>query len=119
MPISLLACITETSAVSSVSASRSALGRDDAGRVDRQQRGRPAAAGQRLERVQHRFVLDGAGNQVASPGRLERLGGAADREVVGLGAAAREDDFRRLGADQSAATAVRASSRIALACCPK
>ena len=34
------------------------------------------------------------------PGRLERLGGAANREVVRLGAAAREDDLGRIGADQ-------------------
>ena len=41
-----------------------------------------------------------AGDQVTAAGRLERLGGAADREVVGLGAAAGEHDLRRVGADQ-------------------
>ena len=60
----------------------------------------PAAARERLQRVQHRLVLDRAGDQVAPAGRLERLGGAADGEVVRLGAAAGEHDLRRVGADQ-------------------
>ncbi len=38
--------------------------------------------------------------EVPPPGGLERLGDAAQREVVRLGAAAREDDFGRLGADE-------------------
>ena len=53
-----------------------------------------------LQRVEHRFVLDAAGDQMAASGRLERLGGAANREVVRLGAAAREHDLRRIAVDQ-------------------
>ena len=34
------------------------------------------------------------------PARLERIGGAADREVVRLGAAAGVDDLRRVGMNQ-------------------
>ena len=45
-------------------------------------------------------MLDRAGDQVTPAGRLERFGGAADREVVRLGAAAREHDFRRIAANQ-------------------
>ena len=110
--------MTETSAVSSVSAARTRSGDTIARLIDRHERGLPAAPGERLERVQDRLVLDGAGDQVAPAGRLERLGRAADGEVVGLGAAAGEDDFGRIGV-QEAATADRASSRAALACWPK
>ena len=46
-------------------------------------------------------MLDGGGDQVPAPGGLERLGGAADGEVVALGAAGREDHFGGLGAQQS------------------
>ena len=46
------------------------------------------------------FVLDCAGNQMLSAGRLERLGHAPDREIVGLRAAARVHDFRRLSVDK-------------------
>ena len=59
------------------------------------ERDAPAAPGQRLQGVEHGFVLDGAGDQVLAAGRLERLGGAADGEVVALGAAGGEDDLRR------------------------
>ena len=38
--------------------------------------------------------------EMTPAGRLERFGHAAQREVVGLGAAAGEDDLGRLGADQ-------------------
>ena len=69
VPISLLACITDTSAVSSVRAARSASGDDDAALVDRQQRRLPAAPGQRLQRVEDGLVLDGAGDQVLPAGR--------------------------------------------------
>ena len=41
-----------------------------------------------------------AGDEVAAAGRLERLGGAADGEVVRLGAAAREHDFRGIAVDE-------------------
>ena len=69
------------------------LAGDDPGRPDRQQGRPPAAARQRLQRDQHRLVLDGGGDQVFAAGRLERLGRAAQREIVGLGAAAGEYKF--------------------------
>ena len=53
---------------------------------------------QRLERAQHRRVLDGAGHQVAPARRTAPPPCTAQR--VGLGAAAGEHDLRRLGADQ-------------------
>ena len=101
VPISLFACMTETSAVSSVSAAFERFRLDDAGLVDRQQRGPPAAAGERLQRDQDRLVLDGGRDEVSPAGRLERFGGAAKCKIVGLGAAAGEYKFRGLCADKS------------------
>ena len=77
-----------------------AIGRDDARLIDRDERRPPAAPGERLQRVQHGLVLDRAREQMTTAGRLERLGGAADGEVVRLGAAAREHDFGRIGIDE-------------------
>jgi hypothetical protein len=76
------------------------VGRDDPCRVERQDRRSTAALGQRLEGVEHGFVLDARGDQVAASGDLECLGGAANREVIRFGAPAREDDFRRFGAHE-------------------
>ena len=45
-------------------AARSASGSTTPGLIDRQERDPPAAPGERLQGVQHRLVLDGAGNQV-------------------------------------------------------
>ena len=45
-------------------------------------------------------MLDRAGDQVPASGGFERLGGAANREVVALGAAGGEDDLGRLAAEQ-------------------
>ena len=53
-----------------------------------------------LHGVEHGLVLDARRDEVPPAGRLERLGGAAQREVVGLGPAAREHDVARLGVDQ-------------------
>ena len=47
-------------------------------------------------RVEHGLVFDRARDQVLAPGGFERLGGAADRDVVALGAAGREDDLGRV-----------------------
>ena len=56
---------------------------------------------ERLDGIEHGLVLDAARDDVAlARRRLERLGGAAQREVVGLGAAAREHDLGRLRADE-------------------
>ena len=71
-----------------------------AGLVDRHQGGLPPPAGQGLQGVQNGLVLDGAGHQVLSAGRLEDLGGPSKGQVVGLRAAAREDDLGRVSADQ-------------------
>ena len=76
------------------------IGRDDARLIDRQQRRAPAAARERLQRVEYRLVFDRAADEVLASGRLERLGGAANREVVRLGAAAGQDDLRRIGVNQ-------------------
>ena len=54
--------------------------------------------------------------EVPAAGGLERLGDAAEREVVGLGAAAREDDLGRLGRRSGRRRLSRASSSAALAC---
>ena len=53
------------------------------------------------------------------PVGLERLGRAAKREVVGLGAAAREDDLARVGADQRGDRRRARRRRTALARWPK
>ena len=74
--------------------------RHDAARVDWQQRGPPAATSQRLYRVEHRLVLDGACNEVLASGDLERLGSSSNGDVVAFGAAAREHDLGRIGAEQ-------------------
>ena len=54
-------------------APRDAVGRDDAGLVDGNERRPPAAFRQGLQRIQHRLVFDRAGDQVTTAGRLERL----------------------------------------------
>ena len=100
MPISLFACITETIAVLSVSAASSAAGAT-----------MPLASTGSSVVVQPRRasalnVLSTASCSMAlamrwrRPVDLERLGDAAEREVVGLGAAAREHDLGRLAPDQ-------------------
>ena len=100
VPISLLACITETIAVLSVSAASSASGATmpvaSTGRRVVVQPRRASA----LKRREHRLVLDGAGDQVLPAGGLQRLGDAPQRKIVGLGAAAREHDFGRLRPDE-------------------
>ena len=68
--------------------------------IDRESVVRQPRRASALQRVQHRLVFDRARDQMPASGRLERLGGAADREVVRLGAAAREHDLRRIGVDQ-------------------
>ena len=89
----------ETSAVSSVIASRRRVGRHDPARVERQHGRLPSTLRERLERVEDRLVLDARRDQVLPSGHLERLRDAPNREVIGLGTAAGEDDFRRFGAD--------------------
>ena len=74
--------------------------RDDAAGVDGQQRRRPAALHEGLDRIEHRLVLDARRNNVTATGGLERVGRAAKGKVVGLRAAACEHDVPRLGANQ-------------------
>jgi hypothetical protein len=69
------------------------VGRDDAALVDGQQRHLPAAAGERFQRIEHRFVLDAGGDEVPAVGDGQGLGRPADRKVVTLGAATRKHDF--------------------------
>ena len=76
------------------------LGRDDTGFVHWQEGSGPAAPGQRLQSVQHRFVLDGGGDEVPPAPPLEGLGHPADGEVVAFGASAREHNLGRVGADK-------------------
>src|SRR5206468_1906466 len=76
------------------------IGRDDAGFVDRKEGCAPAATGQGAQGVQHRFVLDGAGDDLLASGCLQGIGRASHREVIGLRAAAGEDQLRRIGVDQ-------------------
>ncbi len=52
-----------------------------------------------LAGVEHGLVLGDAGDDVVALLAIH-LGDALDREVVGFGRAAREDDFLRVGADQ-------------------
>ena len=90
----------ETSAVSSVIASRSRSGETmplaSSGRtVVRQPRLASALKVLRTASCSMPDVM-----RCRAPGHLERLGRAANREVIGLGAAAGEDDFRRFGADE-------------------
>ena len=75
-------------------------GRDNARVVNGEERGAPAAARQRPQGVQHRFMLEGAGDQVLAPGRFTGLRNAADGEVVRFGAAGGEDHLRRVAIDQ-------------------
>ena len=100
-------------------ASRSASGLTTPSVVTGHEAQRPTAARQVLARVEDRLVLDRAGDQVRAPARFERLGDAAEGEVVGLGAAGGPDDLGRLGADRASPHAPVASSRAALARCPK
>ena len=53
------------------------------------------------------LVLDGRGHDVAAAGRFERFRGAAQCEVVRLGAAAGEHELGRFGADERRHRAAR------------
>ena len=75
---------------------------DAAEAVDRQPLDLGAlVAGQPLQGVEHRVVLDAAGDDAAAPwiGLPAAPVEALDREVVGLGAAGGEDDLGGLGAE--------------------
>ena len=98
VPISLLAAMIETRAVSGRRAALNeswvyaAFGIDGQdGKVE------SLLPGQVLARVQHGVMFHGGGDEVP-PRRLSEPGGAADRQVSALGAAAGEDHFARLAA---------------------
>ena len=119
VPISLFACITDTIAVSSVIAVAQRLGRDDAARD------RPAAAS-RASRAAPApssvFSTASCSMAVAirccRPVGLERLGRAADGEVVALGPPAVKTTSDA-SAPRSAATWPRASSTRGLGLLPE
>ena len=100
VPISLLACITDTRAVCAVSAWRSASGLITPSRSGSTSVNVQPRRARCLQRIEDRLVFDRAGDQVPAPARFERLGDAADGEVVRLGAAGRPDQVVGLGADE-------------------
>jgi len=59
----------------------------------------PALRAQPRNQLEHRFVFDRRADDVPARSR-RRVGRPADREVVGLGGAAREDNFARRRADK-------------------
>ena len=73
---------------------------DDSAFVHGQQRHLPSPAGQRLNRIEHGLVLDGAGNEVLPSRNSQRFGNALDGQVVAFGAAAGEHDLGRFGRNQ-------------------
>jgi len=74
--------------------------RDDAALVDGEQGGPPPSLRQRLQRIEHRFVLDRARHEVPPSRGLERFSCTTDGDVVGFSPSAGEQHFRRLGTDQ-------------------
>ena len=76
------------------------IGGDNARLVDLEERRAGPALAQGFDRVEDRLVLDVTGHEVMTSAAPERLGDAADGEIVTLGPAAGEDDFGRVGADQ-------------------
>ncbi len=77
-----------------------AVGTNDAALVDGQERHVPSAASQRLQRIEHGFVLNRGGNQMTSTGRLQGFGCAAKSEVVAFGASGGKHNLRGVGPDQ-------------------
>ena len=73
--------------------------RHDAGLVDGQEGRLPPPPGQGFEGVEDCLVLDCAGDEVLSAGRIERLRNAADGEIVALSPPAREDHVARIRAN--------------------
>ena len=111
VPTSLLAAWSATRMVRSSSAASSVLGVEATVAVDRQDDDLEAELLEVPERVEHRVVLDGAGQDaVAAP--LACPGRALDGQVDRLGAAGREDDLARLGAEGRGRTSCASSSAI-------
>ena len=115
-PVSLLACMMETSTVSGRSARRTSSGSTTpSAPTGRRVTATPSRSS--CAQGQHGGMLDGAGDHVA--GRAgRRAHHAQHRQVIGFGAAAGEDDFGGR-AWISAAICRRAASRRCLAACPK
>ena len=80
---------------------------DEALRVDAEPRDAAALALEALARVEHRLVLGRDRDDVIAA-VAQRVRDPFDRQVVGLGGAAREDDLARREAPMSAATCARA-----------
>ena len=92
--------MTETTTVRSSSAACQRVEVDDAVTVDTDACHPKAISRQPIARRQHALVLEGRRHDpVALTGITRSAGGALHREVVGLGAAAGEDDLGRLGAE--------------------
>ncbi len=79
---------------------RQRIGADNPGRVDRKQGSRPASPGEGLEGIEHRLVLDGGGDEVLAARWLQCLGHPPQGEVIRFRPAAREDNLRRIAANQ-------------------
>jgi hypothetical protein len=73
---------------------------DDAALGGVQPRDLPAASLERLRGVQHRFVLEARGDETPAGSGVERVGGATERQVVGLGPARGEHDLGRVRVDE-------------------
>ena len=108
-PISLLAAMMEMSTVRGVIAARSSAEIDEALRVHAEPGDAAALALEALAGVEHRLVLGRGGDDVIAA-IAQRVGDALDREVVGLGRAAREDDLVRPTRRRAPATWPRAAS---------
>jgi hypothetical protein len=80
---------------------RKRAGRDDAAGVDREERRGPAAACQRLDRIEDGLVLDRARDDMAAvPGGLGGFRGTPQGHVVRFGAPAGEHDVAGLRPDE-------------------
>ena len=92
--------MTDTSAVSSVERLAQRLGRRRCRLIDRQERRRQPRRASALSVLSTASCSMALAMRCRRPVGFERLGDAAQGEIVGLGAAAGEDDLGRLGADQ-------------------
>ena len=99
MPVTLLAAMIETSRVSGRIAALQVGRIDQPVAADRQLGHRHAQPLQLPATSQDGRMLDGAGDQMGA-GKSGRQQHALQGQVVGLGAAAGEDDFAGLGAEQ-------------------
>ena len=117
-PISLLAAITDTRTVSVGHRRAQLVEIDEAVGVDAEPRHAPALALEPLARVEHRLVLGRDGDDVIAAVAAARAAHALEREVVGLGGAAGEDDLARRWRRSAPRPAPRAASTASCASQP-